>query len=181
MSAVSAPKFADWPEARRFRAYALAQQGWSQTAIAEALGVSQPAVSQWLAKARAQGVEALRTHKPPGRVAKLTPAQRAELTGLLQQGAEAHGFAGDVWTSPRVQQVIRRQFGVTYCDRQVRRILRRLQWTRQKPATRATQRDEAAIARWRRVRWRRLKKGHAAPSARSSSSMNPGSTRSRPS
>ena len=38
----------NWREARRLQAWHLKQQGWSQRQIAEALGVTQPAVSQQL-------------------------------------------------------------------------------------------------------------------------------------
>jgi predicted transcriptional regulator len=37
--------FHDWKEWRRMRALALKEQGWSQRAIAEAFGISEPAVS----------------------------------------------------------------------------------------------------------------------------------------
>lgn len=141
------------------RAYALAQTGWTQTAIAAALGVTQSAVSKWLTAAAA-GPAALRARKSPGRPVKLTAAQREALVPLLTQGAEAHGFAGDVWTSARVATLITRQFGVTLCDRQVRRLLHQLDWSRQTPLQRADQRDEAAIQRWVRERWPALKKSH---------------------
>jgi predicted transcriptional regulator len=39
-------EFRDWKEWRRMRALALKQEGWTQRAIAEALGVSEPAVCQ---------------------------------------------------------------------------------------------------------------------------------------
>ncbi|MDB6019248.1 MAG: tnp23 [Pedosphaera sp.] len=38
----------DWKEARRWRALELHQEGWSQREIAEALGVTEGAVSQWM-------------------------------------------------------------------------------------------------------------------------------------
>jgi transcriptional regulator with XRE-family HTH domain len=38
----------DWREGRRLRAFELKQQGWTQQQIAEALGVSKGAVSQWM-------------------------------------------------------------------------------------------------------------------------------------
>ena len=38
----------DWKEWRRLRAWELAQQGWEQKKIAEALGVTEAAVSQWM-------------------------------------------------------------------------------------------------------------------------------------
>jgi transposase len=142
------------------RAYELAHAGWSQTAIAAALGVTQAAVSIWLTKANA-GPEALRARKSPGRPPKLTTAQRETLVPLLAQGAEAHGFDGDVWTSARVATLITRHFGVTLCDRQVRRLLHQVAWSRQTPIRRAAQRDEAAIQRWARERWPALKKSPA--------------------
>jgi transposase len=57
----------DWREGRRFRAFELKQQGWSQQRIAEALGVSKGAVSQWMKRARdGGGVEALKRQPAPG-------------------------------------------------------------------------------------------------------------------
>lgn len=44
-----------WKEARRLQAWSLKQKGWSQRQIAEALGVSEGAVSQWMTRARAAG------------------------------------------------------------------------------------------------------------------------------
>ena len=88
----------DWREGRRLRAFELKERGWKQTKIAEALGVSEGAVSQWMKRAREQGVEGLR-HKPPsGATPRLSEQERAELSELLARGAEAHGFRGDVWT-----------------------------------------------------------------------------------
>jgi transposase len=139
----------DWQEGRRLRALALAEQGWKQVRIAEALGVTRGAVSQWLKAARDGGQAAL-LRKPRGHVApKLTDAQRADLPAVLHKGAEAHGFIGEVWTTARVAEVIRREFGVRHHPAHVSRILRAIGWTVQKPVRRATQRDEAAITTWR--------------------------------
>ena len=140
-------------EWRRLRAWDLHQQGWTGKAIAEALGVTQGAVSQWLKRAREQGPAALHHRLPPGPTPKLTAEQRAQLPALLVYGAEAYGFLGEVWTTPRVATVIEREFGVRYHPAHVSRLLRQLGWSVQKPRVRATQRDEAAIARWQTERW----------------------------
>jgi transposase len=145
-------------EARRFRAWELKQQGWKQSVIAEALGVTPGAVSQWLKRAREEGVESLRRRLGTGAPRKLTSEQRAGLPQLLGQGAEAYGFTGAVWTRARVAEVIRREFGVGYEMSQVGRILRECGWSRQKPMRRAKQRDEEAIRVWREERWPEVEK-----------------------
>ena len=149
----------DWREGRRRRAWELKQAGWKQTQIAAALGVTSGAVSQWLTRARVEGVEeGLRAHPASGRPSKLTPEQRAQLPALLDRGAEAYGFRGQVWTCKRVVEVIRHAFGVTYDPSHVGRMLHTLGSSVQRPSERATQRDEAAIRGWWERRWPALKK-----------------------
>ena len=57
---LSSQKATDWREGRRLRAWELKQEGWKQRDIARALGVSKGAVSQWMKRAKQEGVEALR-------------------------------------------------------------------------------------------------------------------------
>lgn len=158
---MGAPKKADWREERRKRAWALKQQGWLQKDIAAALGVSEGAVSQWLTRAREQGVEALKRRPPPGMMPRLSSEQRAQIPLLLAHGAPAYGFDGDVWTAKRVAQVIERTFGVRYHPDHVSRLLRQCGWSRQQPIARATQRNEAKITQWYEERWPVLKKGRS--------------------
>ncbi len=158
----------DWREGRRFRALELHEAGWIGERIAEALGVTAGAVSQWLARARVGGREALRTHPPPGPVPKLTTEQRAALPDLLAKGAEAYDFVGDVWTAKRVAVVIQRVFGVRYHPAHLSRLLRQEGLSVQKPVLRATQRNEAQIAAWQAERWPALEAKPAPRTARSS-------------
>lgn len=58
----------DWREARRERAWELKQKGWKQQAIAEALGVSAGAVSQWMTRVQEKGPEALRRQPRKGAI-----------------------------------------------------------------------------------------------------------------
>ncbi len=104
----------DWREARRLRAWELHQKGWQQKDIAEALGVTPGSVSQWLKRGREAGPEALRSRRGGGPKPRLSKAQLAELPAHLAKGAEHFGFRGDVWTQPRVAQLIKRIFGVSY-------------------------------------------------------------------
>jgi transposase len=148
----------NWREARRFQAWELSQKDWKQKDIAEALGVSEGAVSQWLKIARAEGVEALRHRKGGGPQPRLTDEQIGQLPRLLDEGAEAWGFRGKVWTRARVAQVIKQHYGVQFSRSHVGRLLQQIGWSRQKPIERASQRDEEAIGRWRSEKWRELQK-----------------------
>jgi transposase len=140
-------------EWRRLRAWALHQAGWSGRAIAQALGVTPGAVSQWLKRAREGGAQALVHRMPPGRASRLSAEQKAALVPLLEQGAEAHGFLGDVWTTKRVASLIKHAFGVRYHPAHMSRLLREIGWSVQKPIRRVPQRNDAAITQWWTERW----------------------------
>ncbi len=158
----------EWREGRRLRAWELHQQGWAQSRIAEGLGVTQGAVSQWLKRARDGGVEALRARTSPGAPTRLAPDQLAKRPALLARGTPAFGFLGDVWTRARVAEVIKREFGVTYHRDHIGRVLKAVGWTVQKPIERATQRDEEEIAAWLEEQWPAINKKRRKRGARSS-------------
>jgi transposase len=109
-------------------------------------------------RVREKGVEALRHKPPPGAPPRLSEDERARLPELLAQGAEAHGFRGELWTCERVSIVIRREFGVSYHPAHVSRLLKKLRLSLQKPERRADQRDEEAIEHWKNQKWPTLKK-----------------------
>jgi transposase len=159
----------NWKETRRLQAWRLKQQGWPQRQIAEALGVSEGAVSQWMKCAREEGPDALRHRPPPGAPCRLSAEQLAGLSELLQRGPEAYGFRGELWTRGRIAAVIQLEYGISYHPRHVGRLCQAIHWSPQKPARRARQRDEAAIAQWREETWPAIKKGRKPSSRRSSS------------
>jgi transposase len=68
-----------------------------------------------------------------------------------------------VWTLPRVAEVIQHVTGVSYHPGHVWYVLRdQLDWTCQRPARRAIERNDAAIERWVKKRWPQLKKPRGA-------------------
>jgi transposase len=121
----------------------------------------------------AGGVEALAARPNLGRRPLLSVEQKSELARIVREGPRAAGFATELWTLPRLVKVIRERFGVTYHFSHVGRLLKKLGFTRQKPAFRATQRDEEAIARWRSHDWLRIKKRLAGAARPSFSSTKP--------
>lgn len=140
------------------RAWDLSQEGWMQADIAEALGIGRPSVSRWLAAAAEGGPDALRKRLRVGPAGKLLPGQRELIADFLWHGAEAYGFRGDFWICDRVRQVIKEEYGVEYHKHHVARILQEIGWTPQVPITRAIQRDEEEIQRWRDEAWPELRR-----------------------
>jgi len=145
-------------EQRRLRAMTLLEQGCCQSEVARQMGVTPGAVSQWVKAFRRDGPDALKAKIHPGPKPKLSEPQVERLQQLLLQGATHHGFATELWTLARVVELIRKQFGVSYDPSGVWHVLRRMGWTCQKPERRARERDESAIAAWRKEDWPRIKK-----------------------
>ena len=122
------------------------------------VGVTPGAVVEWRDRYQKEGDLGLAAKPHPGRRAKLSDTQREKLIGLLKKGPQAHGYKTDLWTLPRVAEVIRKRFGVRYDPSHVWRILNALGWSAQKPERRARERDEQSIARWPKQDWPRIKK-----------------------
>lgn len=148
-------------ERRRLQAMSLLDKGWTQADVAEHLGVTQGAVSQWKKAYQRDGPAGVMAKPHPGPTPKLSAKQREHLVALLLKGAEAHGYRTGLWTLSRVAEVIQKRFGVRYDPSGVWHVLRNLGWSCQKPERRARERDEQVIAEWRRRDWPRIKKSAA--------------------
>ncbi len=146
-------------EERRMRAADLFRRGVIPAEIARQLGVTHQVVSEWRKAWQEGGRAALRGAGRAGRRRKLSTAQLAKVERVLAKGAEANGYVTDLWTLPRVAEVIERVTGVSYHPGHVWYILRdQLGWTWQRPARRAVERDDEAIERWVNRRWPQVKK-----------------------
>ena len=145
-------------EARRKIAARLFAQGKTLTEVAAAVGCSVSSAYRWKERWRHGGSRSLRARRHFGRHPKMSPEQRKELVVALKQGTGFWGYSPSGWTCPLAQDLIRRQFGVEYNVDYVGTLLHKLGWSSQRPEQRARERNERAIARWRRDEWPRLKK-----------------------
>jgi transposase len=161
-------------EARRRRALALlkADKDVSLHDVARRVGCAPSSVMRWRDAVADQGPTGIAVHASPGRPPKLTAAQQRRLVKAILAGPIAAGYATDLWTTPRIAELIQTRFGVSYHPDHVGRLLHALGWTPQKPERRALQRDEAAIARWKAREWPRVKKTPRGWAPTSSSSTN---------
>ena len=148
-------------EIRRRVAVALLDAGWGIRQVARQVKASPGSVCRWRDSRAHHGEAGLTAKRHPGSQPQLSPMQCQALLDLLSQGARAHGYRNELWTLRRIAALIAYHFGRTYCPSGVWRVLRRLKWSPQKPARRARERDEVAIAQWRSHTWPVLKKSPA--------------------
>jgi len=143
---------------RRLRAAQRFAKGATQAEVARKLKVSRQSAMVWERDRRSGGRKALEGAGRAGRKPRLSRDQQRAVIEALVRGPEAAGYRTALWTLPRIAAVIEKTTGVRYHPGHVWRLLHQLGFSRQKPTTRARERDEAAIARWVRERWPRVKK-----------------------
>jgi transposase len=149
---------ADLLEDRRRRALALLQTGLSFHEVARRIPCAASSVMRWFNAWRRGGARALKVRSSPGRPVKLQPVQRRRLVRVLLKGPLARGYRTNLWTTARIAEVIQQEFGVHYHRDHIGRLMHSFNWSHQKPETRAVERDEKTIARWKKKDWPRVKK-----------------------
>jgi len=145
-------------ERRRRRAITLLEERFQPVEVARMVGVDRRSVRRWKAAHQQEGERALAAKPASGRPPKLDAKQLGQLERALLKGAQAAGFPTDLWTCPRVAQLISHRFGVIYHVDHIGRLLHSLGWSPQKPQRRAVERDEEEIQRWMKEQWPRIKK-----------------------
>jgi len=145
-------------EARRLKAVPYFRKGWSERNIGKKLGVSGVAVHQWKVAWSQKGVVGLLAGRY-GHPSKMSLKKEKDVRKKILQGAEASGFPGDYWTLSRITQAISKWTHITYEDRSVWHLLKRLGFSCQKPVRRAMERDEKSIRTWTNEIWPEIKKG----------------------
>ena len=151
-------------ETRRRRAIALLKSGKPYRTVAATLGSSLSSVVRWFQTYRKGGLRKLRSQPTPGRPHSLSESQRERLKRILLKGPMAAGYSTDLWTLKRIAGMIEKHFGVSYHPGHVWYVMSEdLRWSWQKPERRAYERNEEAIAHWKRTTWPRIKKSPRAP------------------
>jgi transposase len=98
-------------ETRRLAAASDLLNGLKQSLIARRYGVSRTTASRWQRSVVVTGVESLRKRRATGR------------PRMYRDGAQAHGFSGDRWTTGKLAKAIERQFGIRYDQDHVGRLM----------------------------------------------------------
>ena len=142
--------------ARRLHAVLLSHQQHTSGAIARLLEAPRSRVSLWLQQYETHGWEALLEGHRAGRPKALNAAQLRRLDDVIDSGPVAYGFSSGVWTSPMIARVIAEEFAVSYHAGHVRKLLKALGFSVQRPRRQLAQADPVAQDRWQRYTYPRL-------------------------
>ena len=99
-------------EKRRRRAVQLLESGQRLSTVARQVGAAVSSVFRWWQVYRRKGPRGLEPRPTPGRPPRLAPAEKHQLVRLLTRGALKAGYRTDLWTLPRVAELIHQEFGV---------------------------------------------------------------------
>jgi transposase len=138
-------------EALRFRALHGCELGFTQSAVAELLGVSRETVCRWWSAYTSGGVEALpqeRTGRPEGS-GRLSDEQARHIQQLLDENSpEKLGIASPLWSRRAVGDLVKKEFGIELAERTVGDYLKRWGYTAKKPGRHSKDQDPEEVRQW---------------------------------
>jgi transposase len=129
---------------------AVLDDGIAVTDVAQAYGTDRSTVHRWLARFDAEGECGLLRRPVPGRPRKMASLDTKALTSMILSPASQFGFETDFWTTPRLIQVVRSQWGVFVSKQTMMRRLHEAGMSYQKPAREYFELSEEERQEWRR-------------------------------
>lgn len=149
-------------ERQRRLAVQRVREGYSPTQVARFLGIHPASVRAWWRAYQQHGDAGLAAKPHPGRPRKLTPVRERQVLRWLRKNPKSFGFSTELWTAPRIAQIIQRKWGVEFHPRYLNEWLTARDITPQKPQRKPRERDDAAIEHWQRHEWPRIQNARAA-------------------
>jgi len=148
-------------EALRRRVVAALNAGMKQIEAVRVFGVSRAALNNWLRAWREGGEAALaarRRGRPPGQ-SRLAPWQAATVVNLItDRTPDQLKLPFVLWTREAVAGLVRERFGIAISVWTAGRYLKGWGFTPQKPVRRAWERDSAAVRRWLKAQYPRIRR-----------------------
>src|SRR5215218_9176778 len=139
-------------EALRLRALRACELGYTESEVAEMLGVARETVSRWWSAYQAEGLAGLpgdRTGRPLGSGRALTDEQAAHIQQLIDENSPAKlGIKAPLWSRAAVRELIHKEYGIWTAVRTVGEYLKRWGYTAKKPSRHANDQDPEEVREW---------------------------------
>lgn len=126
--------------------------------ISKLLIVHRTSVYAWITAWNELGEDGLLEGYRSGRHSRLTTQDKERLYDIVDSGPVAYGFTSGIWTSSMVTQIIENEFNITYHSGHVRKLLKQLGFSIQRPTVKLAQADPSKQRKWIRHTYPNLKK-----------------------
>jgi len=143
---------------RRLHAVTLSIQGYTSGEIARLLNVSRTTIPLWIGNWNEYREDGLLEGYRPGRRPRLDASQLTLLEDIVDSGPVAYGLDTGIWTSVIMASVIEEEFNITYHPGHVRKLLRKMGFSVQRPTVKLQKADPKKQRKWIRYTYPNLKK-----------------------
>jgi len=116
----------DANQSRRLLSLAAVRDGQSRFEAAKIGGMDRQTLRDWVHRFNAQGPDGLRDLHGGGREPRLSQAQLAELSAIIETGPDPKVDGVVRWRRRDLQGVVAKRFGVEYHERYVGKLLKAL-------------------------------------------------------
>lgn len=124
-------------------------EGQAVASVAAAFGLSVTTIFRWLAKFADGGHNALLAKPIPGRPPKVSTEEMQWIAQAVKDKTpQQFKFEFGLWTLSLMRELINRQFGKSLSLESVRRVMKLLGFSAQKPLSQAWQQDAVLVQKW---------------------------------
>jgi transposase len=116
----------DANQSRRLLSLAAVREGKDRAEAARIGGMDRQTLRDWVHRFNAQGPDGLLDHHYEGPKTRLTPAQLAQLSEIVETGPDPKTDGVVRWRRIDLKAVIEARFGVAYHERSVGKLLKAL-------------------------------------------------------
>lgn len=136
---------------KRMLALANAIEGMDRKSAAAAAGLERQALTDAIKRYNTEGLEGLRDRPRSGRPRRLTRTQERELAATIVKGPDPEADGISAYTLDDLCELVETRYKMTYTDRGMSTLIKRLGFSRQKARPHHPERDAAAQAAFKRA------------------------------
>ena len=146
-----AKKAKDANQSRRLLSLAAVVDGMSRAEAAMMGGMDRQTLRDWVHRFNAAGPDGLLDNWASGPVPRLSAAQKAGLTRIVETGPDREVDGVVRWRRIDLKRVIAERFGIDYCERYVGTLLRKLGFSHISARPRHPAQDAEIVTAYKKI------------------------------